>query len=334
MQPFSYVDGGTAVAAIRQHAQPASAYLAGGTTLVDLMRLHVMTPRQVIDVTQLPLTAITDRGASVEVGALVTNAEMAHHPLVRDAFPLVSQALLAGASPQIRNVATTAGNLLQRTRCAYFRDSAAKCNKRVPGSGCDALQGFNRMHAILGTSERCIASHPSDLCVALMAVGAVVTVQGAAGTRDIPITDFFSLPGATPQVENALGPDELVLAVALPRQEWFRRSAYVKVRDRSSYAFALVSAAVALDLDGTTVRQARIAFGGLGTVPWRATAAEEALRGKPLTTDTMRAAARAETSGARTTAFNAFKVPLAEQTLVRALGAAAGLPAAGSGAQP
>ena len=204
----------------------------------------------------------------------------------------------------------------------------------MPGSGCDALQGYNRMHAVLGTSERCIASHPSDLCVALMAVGAVITAQGPAGTRDIPITDFFALPGTTPQVENALGPDELVLAVSLPKQEWFKRSVYVKVRDRSSYAFALVSAAVALDLDGTTVRQARIAFGGLGTVPWRATAAEDALRGKALTSGTMRAAARTTTAGARTTTWNAFKVPLAEQTLVRALGAAAALPASAPGAQP
>ncbi len=246
---------------------------------------------------------------------------------------MVAQALLAGASPQIRNMATTAGNLLQRTRCQYFRDVTARCNKRAPGTGCDALAGYNRMHAILGTSEQCIATHPSDLCVALVAVGAVVAVEGPAGRRDLPISGFFALPGATPQVETALAPGELIVAVTLPKQPWFARSAYVKVRDRSSYAFALVSAAVALDLDGEVVRQARIACGGIGTVPWRATAAEDALRGGPATAARVRAAARTITAGARTTAFNAFKVAMTEQTVVRALAAASAAPTA-AGAQP
>ncbi len=324
MQPFTYLAGDSADASIALHAQPSTEYLAGGTTLIDLMKLHVMTPSRVIDLTGAPLRSITDHGDHIEIGATATNTEMAHHPSILEHFPLVSQALLSGASVQIRNVATAAGNVLQRTRCQYFRDTTARCNKREPGTGCDAVGGFNRMHAIVGASERCIASHPSDLCVALMAIDATIAIQGPGGQRSVPISRFYTLPGERPDIENVLADGELIVSLSLPKQPWFRNSTYVKVRDRSSYAFALTSAAVALDLDGGRVRNSRIAMGGIGTIPWRATAAEEFLRGREPTRDDLRAAARTITAGAKTTPHNAFKVPLAEQTLVRALMQAGG----------
>lgn len=319
MQPFEFVSGDAPATLIDHHRQPTAQYLAGGTTLVDLMKLHVMTPSRVIDLTAMPSRAITDQGASVRVDALVSNSDMALHPLISGNFPLVSEAILSGASVQIRNLATTAGNILQRTRCSFFRDPTARCNKRVPGSGCDAMQGFSRDHAILGVSDHCIASHPSDLCVALMAVEATVSTQGPGGNRDIPFASLYTLPGDSPQIENVLVDGELILSVSLPKQEWFKRSVYVKIRDRSSYAFALASAAVALDLDGGEVRQVRIAMGGIGTIPWRARAAEDRLRGGPMTIENLRAAAKTVTADARTTSHNAYKVALAEQTLIRAL---------------
>lgn len=319
MQPFIYVAGEATETAVALHAQPATEYLAGGTTLIDLMKLHVMTPSRVVDLTALPLRSIVDHGDRIEIGALATNSEMAHHPAIVQQVPMVSQALLAGASVQIRNVATAAGNMLQRTRCQYFRDITARCNKRAPGTGCDAVGGYTRMHAIVGTSDHCLASHPSDLCVALMASAATLTVQGPQGRRAIPIGAFYTLPGERPEVEHVLTDGEMIVSLTLPAPGWFRNSAYVKIRDRSSYAFALTSAAVALDLDGQTVRNVRIALGGIGTIPWRAVAAEQFLQGRVLTRDAIGSAARTITAQARTTPDNAFKVPLTEQTLVRAL---------------
>jgi xanthine dehydrogenase YagS FAD-binding subunit len=302
------------------HREPGRPrYLAGGTGLLDLMKLHVETPDHLIDVRNLPLDQVEDRGDSVWTGAAVRNSDMAEHALIRTSFPVVSQALLSGASPQLRNLATLAGNLLQRTRCPYFRDPAWACNKRRPGSGCAAQDGFDRTLAILGGSRQCIATHPSDLCVALAALGARVKVLGPGGERWIAFPDFFFLPGDTPHLEHALAPGDLVLGVEIPKVAWFRRSTYVKVRDRASYAFALVSAAVALELDGAVIRRARVAFGGVGTVPWRSSDAEQALEGRPCTEATARAAAQAALSGARAGRFNGFKAALTEDTLARAV---------------
>jgi xanthine dehydrogenase YagS FAD-binding subunit len=302
MQPFKYSEGNSSDSAIAKFSAN-SEYLAGGTTLIDLMKLHVMTPSQLIDVTELPKT----------------NNEMAHHPLIKKNFPFVSEAILTGASVQLRNLATTSGNILQRTRCTYFRDPHSRCNKRNPGSGCDAIDGYNRMHAILGVSEQCIASHPSDLCVALMAVGASVATQTANATREIPFENFYTLPGSTPHIENVLAPGELIVSVNLPKRAWYKHSTYVKIRDRSSYAFALTSAAVSLEFDGQKIKNARIAMGGIGAIPWRAYAVEDFLIGKTLTSDNFKTAAKLLTQAAKPKKFNEFKVTLAEQTLIRAL---------------
>jgi len=319
MDPFRFV------AAADEHAARAAAsagarYLAGGTTLVDLMKLHVERPRTVVDINALPLTEIAETpGGGVRVGALVRNSDMAHHPLIRARFPLLSQALLAGASPQIRNMATTGGNLLQRTRCYYFRDTSAACNKREPGSGCSALDGCNRIHAVLGTSDHCIATHPSDMCVALAALDAFVLLSGPGGSRVVPLVEFHLMPRDHPERETAIEPGELITAVDVPPLGFATRSAYVKVRDRASYAFALASAAVALDLRGGEIREARIALGGVATKPWRAREAERALVGRPPDAASFRAAADAALAGARPRAHNGFKIELAKRTIVRAL---------------
>jgi len=305
MEPFRFVSASDAASARRAAEAAGARFLAGGTTLVDLMKLHVERPQLLIDVNPLPLTRIEmlpDGG--VRVGAMVRNSDMAHHDLIRGRYPVLSQAILSGASPQIRNMATTAGNLLQRTRCYYFRDTATPCNKREPGSGCPAIAGCNRIHAVLGTSESCIATHPSDMCVALAALDAIVRVDGPHGERAIPLTDFHLPPGDHPERETVLGAGELITAVDIPPLPYGPRSIYVKVRDRASYAFALASAAVALDIDEGIVCAARIALGGVATTPWRSRDAERALAGRPLDAPSCRAAADAALAGAVPRAHN------------------------------
>jgi xanthine dehydrogenase YagS FAD-binding subunit len=320
MIPFRYV------AAIDEQSARASAasadarYLAGGTTLVDLMKLEVERPAVVVDINRLALGDIRELpDGSVRVGGLVRNSDMAHHALIQSRYPVLSQAILAGASGQIRNMATTGGNLLQRTRCYYFRDTSAACNKRTPGSGCGAIEGCNRIHAVLGTSEHCIATHPSDMCVALAALDAVVRLSGPHGERTIPLTEFHLLPGDHPERESVIEPGELITAVDLPPLSFAARSVYVKVRDRASYAFALASAAVALDLHDDVVRDARIALGGVATKPWRAREAERLLAGRRADRSSFRAAAEAAVAGAVPRAHNRFKIELAARTVVRAL---------------
>jgi xanthine dehydrogenase YagS FAD-binding subunit len=321
MQPFSYTTADDAQVALRlASAEPRSRYLAGGTTLIDLMKLDVEQPTQLIDITALPLADINElRDGTLRVGAMVRNSDLAHNAIVRRRYPVLSQALLAGASGQLRNMATTGGNLLQRTRCAYFRDTATPCNKREPGSGCAALNGHNRGHAVLGTSESCIATHPSDMAVALVALDAQVRVLGPAGERVIPLIDFHRLPGDHPEIETTLVRGELITAIDIPALPFASRSLYLKVRDRASYAFALASAAVAVDIQDGTMRDARIAFGGIGTKPWRSHEAEEALRGQPVGIASYRAAANAALRDAVPRHENAFKIELARRTLVRAL---------------
>jgi xanthine dehydrogenase YagS FAD-binding subunit len=299
-------------------AAPAQ-YVAGGTTLIDLMRQDVMRPEHVIAINRLPLASI-DAAADggLVLGALATNSSVAYHPMVRSDYRVLSEAILSGATTQIRNMATTGGNLLQRTRCIYFRDPHAACNKREPGSGCPAMSGFNRNLAVLGTSEHCIATNPSDQNVALMALGATIEVRGGSGARAIPIGEFFVLPGATPNIETSLEPGELIVAVTLPPMKGWR-SHYLKLRDRQSYEFALASAAVAVRLDGNTITDVRIALGGVGTIPWRAPEAEAALRGKTVSRDAFRAAAERALRGARPQSENGFKIELAKRCLTQAL---------------
>ena len=306
--------------------------LGGGTNLVDLMKQGIETPTRLIDINPLPLAEISELpGGGVRLGALARNSDTAGHALVRTRYPLLSQAILAGASPQLRNMATDGGNLLQRTRCYYFYDPAyAQCNKRQPGSGCGAIQGFNRIHAILGTNEAegagdvCIATHPSDMCVALAALEATVRVKGRSGERTIRFADFHRLPGKTPQVDTNLKQDELILSIDLPKSPYAGHSHYLKVRDRASYAFALVSVAAALEMDGGTIRSARLAMGGVAHKPWRAEEAEKALAGKPANEENFRMAAKLAVGGAKTYEHNAFKVPMVQETMVRALTIAAG----------
>src|SRR5438105_13460364 len=275
MNPFTYTRAADPQQATQASAANASAkFLAGGTNLIDLMKMGVERPTQLVDVNRLPLAQVEElpNGGGVRIGGLTRNSDVAEHPLIVQRYPVLSQALLAGASPQLRNLATTGGNLLQRTRCYYFYDPAfPQCNKRKPGSGCGALNGFNRIHAILGQSEQCIATHPSDMCVALAALDAIVRVRGPNGEREIPMADFHRLPGDTPERDTNLTPDELIVAVDLPAMPFATRSHYLKVRDRASYAFALVSVAAALDLDSNeTIKVARVALGGVANKPWRA----------------------------------------------------------------
>jgi xanthine dehydrogenase YagS FAD-binding subunit len=295
-------------------------YLAGGTTLVDLMRLGVMQPDGLVDITGLPLAEVEPLGDGVRIGAMVRNSDLAWHPLVTERYPALREALLAGASPQLRNMATVGGNLLQRTRCPYFRDTAAACNKRRPGAGCGAIGGYTRSHAVLGATEHCIAVHPSDMCVALVALDAIVQSRKRDGTRRAtPVEHFHTLPGDTPERETVLEPGELVTHVDLPASPFAVRSHYVKVRDRASYAFALASAAVALDVREGVVSDARVALGGVATKPWRSREAEHALVGRPAILETYRAAAREAMGGAVGRGDNDFKIELAQRTLVRAL---------------
>ncbi|MEV4147770.1 xanthine dehydrogenase family protein subunit M [Amycolatopsis sp. NPDC049691] len=311
MRPFELTAPTTVEAAL---ATPGT-FLAGGTTLVDLMKLDVLTPRHVLDINQVPLRGI-DTGDGLRIGALERMSAIAAHPQV---YPAISRALLLSASQQIRNMASIGGNLLQRTRCSYFRDVAMPCNKREPGSGCSAIEGANRMHAILGTSDSCVATHPSDVAVALVALDARLKLADADGTREVALREFYQTPGETPALENDLRPGELITEVVVPRLDWAANSTYVKVRDRQSYEFALCSAAVALDVRDGVVADARVAAGGVGTVPWHLPAVEDALRGAPATQASFEAAAAVAADGARPLRDNAFKVPLLKRTIVRAL---------------
>ncbi len=327
MQPFTYVSITNQGQAIQSMAGNDTAkFLAGGTNLIDEMKLGVERSAELIDINALPLTKIEKSpDGGLRIGALVRNSDLAWNDAVRRKYPVLSQALLSGASPQLRNMATTGGNLLQRTRCYYFRDVHSPCNKREPGSGCAAIDGFNRIHAVLGTSEKCIATHPSDMCVALMALDATIRVAGPNGDRSIPISEFYVAYGEDPAKENTLAHDELITAVDLPAIEYSKRSLYLKIRDRASYEFALASAAVVLDLDGKNIRAARIALGGVGTKPWRSPEAETALAGKPATNETFTAAADAALRNAKPRKFNAFKIELAKRTIVQALQAVVAL---------
>ncbi|MDQ6941477.1 MAG: xanthine dehydrogenase family protein subunit M [Candidatus Eremiobacteraeota bacterium] len=294
-------------------------FYAGGTTLIDLMKSDVERPRRVVDISRLPLTTVERRGDVVRIGALARNSDVAYDPLVAENFPAVSEALLSGASGQIRNAATVGGNLLQRTRCTYFRETRWRCNKREPGSGCDALDGFNRGHAILGTSDACIATYPGDFAVALAALSARVVVEGDGGERTIAFEDFYVLPGDRPDRETTVAPGELITAVELSILPLHARSHYLKVRDRASYEFALVSVACAAELSGGRIAQARLALGGVGTVPWRARDAESALAGAAPDDAAFRSAADVALTGAAPRAHNGFKVELAKRAIVRAL---------------
>jgi len=305
-------------------AGSGATFLAGGTNLVDLMKIEVLNPERLLDVSRLPLREIAMRDGALEVGAMASNTAVAEHAEVRRRAPGLSEALLSGASPQLRNAATVGGNLLQRTRCAYYRDLATRCNKREPGSGCDAMGGWTRMHAILGTSESCIAAHPSDMCVALYALDATVRVRGPKGERELPVSDLHLLPGNTPHLEFSLGPSELITSVRVPAGELAARSRYLKVRDRQSYAFALTSCAAAVQVEGGTIRAARFALGGVGTKPWRVPDAESWMQGRAPTRETFAHAAQMALAGARPQRDNAFKVELAKRTAVRALMLSAG----------
>jgi xanthine dehydrogenase YagS FAD-binding subunit len=318
MNPFSYERPSDQQAALTLGARSGAKYLGGGTNLVDLMRETIEHPEVLVDVTGLSCAIEETDGGGLRIGAGVKNTAVAADRRVRERYPLLSEAILAGASAQIRNMATVGGNLLQRTRCGYFYDDAARCNKRAPGTGCDAIDGFNRMHAILGASTACVATHPSDMAVALAALDALVTVEGHNGARDIPLIDFHVLPGETPQIETVLETGELITAVTLP-PGLAGRSSYRKVRDRASYAFALISVAAALEVQDGVVKEVRIALGGVAHKPWRANAAEAALKGGAATEAAFRAAAQAELASARGLRDNAFKIELGQRVITDTL---------------
>ncbi|ONI82887.1 FAD-binding molybdopterin dehydrogenase [Actinosynnema sp. ALI-1.44] len=311
MRPFELTAPDSVEAALSEQGT----FLAGGTTLVDLMKLNVLTPQRVLDINELPLRGI-DTSDGLRFGALERMNDIAHHPGV---YPVISSALLQSASQQLRNMASIGGNLMQRTRCGYFRDVNTPCNKRKPGSGCSAITGDNRMHAILGTSDACVATHASDVAVALVALDAQITLASSTGTRTVKLDGFYRVPGETPEVENDLRPGELITEVFVPKLDWARHSTYVKVRDRQSYEFALCSAAVALDIQDGRIVDARVAAGGVATKPWRLAAVEDALRGEPATVRTFEQAASIAADGAKPLSANAFKPSLLKRTVVRAL---------------
>src|SRR5215471_16288889 len=322
---FQYSRANDIVDAVRQMAaSPSAKFIAGGTNLVDLMKMDVERPMKLIDVTKLPLDKVEETAeGGLRIGALVRNSDVAYHPLVERRYPMLASALMAGASQQLRNMASVGGNLLQRTRCAYFYDIATPCNKRAPGSGCSAMDGLNRMNAILGTSEACIAVHPSDMCVALAVLEARVHVTGPRGERIIALSDFHRLPGDTPQRDTSLETDELVTSVELPARGFASNYTYLKIRDRLSYAFALVSVAVGLELEGGTIREARFALGGVAHKPWRDAEAEAVLRGQTADTAAFREAADLVLRNAKGFGHNTFKIELARRSIVRALSQAA-----------
>jgi xanthine dehydrogenase YagS FAD-binding subunit len=332
MNLFEYVRPSTAAEAVAAAAHPGAAYLAAGTNLVDLMKGGVVRPSRLVDINQLPgLDSIAfNSDGSARIGALVRNADLACDPVFARHFPAVAEALLSGASAQLRNAATVGGNILQRTRCAYFADTAAACNKRTPGAGCDAQGGDTRLHAVLGWSEHCIATHPSDFCVPLVALDAIVEIAGTSGTRLVPLNDFHTLPGNTPERENVLQPGELILAIHLPAEAaaFAAHARYLKIRERTSYAFAVVSAAAALQISGGRIAHARIALGGVALKPWRAHEAEASLAGASPGADAFRQAADIALAGATPSGDNAFKITLAKRIVARALAlASAGTPA-------
>lgn len=322
---FQYSRANDVADAVKQiAASPEARFIAGGTNLIDLMKYDVERPSRLIDISRLPLTKVEETpDGGLRIGALVPNSDLAWHPLIADRYPLLSSALLAGASAQLRNMASTGGNLLQRTRCFYFYDTVTPCNKREPGSGCSAIKGINRINAILGTSDACIATHPSDMCVALAVLEAKVHVAGPSGERTINFADFHRLPEDTPQRDTNLDENEIVTAVELPARGFSKNYTYLKIRDRLSYAFALVSVAVGLEMDGTTIREARFALGGVAHKPWRNQEAEAALNGRSADQTTFTRAAELLLRDAKGFGHNAFKIDLARRTIVRALTQAA-----------
>ena len=320
MRTFDYTRAENVDAVLRANPSPETKFVAGGTTLIDLMKLNVETPSRLVDINPLPLTKIEKTSdGGLRIGAMVRNSDLAHDAQIQEQYAVLSQALLSGASPQLRNMATTGGNLLQRTRCYYFRDTAYPCNKRKPGSGCPAIGGFNRIHAVLGGSEHCIATNPSDMAVAMMALDATVHIRGARGERSVPLAEFYFVPGSTPNRETVVGPGDLITYVTLPPLPNGARSYYLKRRDRSSYEFALASAAVVAVMQGGRMRHVRIAMGGVGTKPWRSEEAEQELEGNQASDANFRAAADAALRDAKPQRYNGFKVELAKRTLTRAL---------------
>ena len=321
MRPFKYTratDPKAAAGAVA--ANPQAKFLAGGTNILDLMKEDVERPNELVDLTRLKLTEIKETGGGISIGALATNTDTANHPLIRRNYPLLTQAIVAGASGQLRNMATNGGNLMQRTRCQYFYDTAMPCNKREPGSGCGALEGLNRMHAILGWSDKCVATYPGDMATALYALDAVVRLRSADGRdRTLPVNEFHRLPGDTPQQDTNLEHGELIVAIELPKSNFAKNSYYLKVRDRASYAFALVAVAAAVELDGSNIKQARVVLGSVAHKPWRSAEAEAALAGKAASEENFRAAAEVALTGAKPLAHNAYKVELAKRAIVRAL---------------
>ncbi|QRO02073.1 xanthine dehydrogenase family protein subunit M [Archangium violaceum] len=327
MNRFSYERAPDVASAVNASVRNDSArFIAGGTNLLDLMKENVSRPSHLIDITRLPLNRIEETGdGGLRIGALVTNSDVAYNEHVERRYPLLSKAILSGATSQLRNMATTGGNLLQRTRCYYFYDTGVPCNKREPGTGCGALNGFNRIHAILGMSAACIATHPSDMCVALAALDATVRVTGPDGDRTIPFSEFHRLPGDTPHLDTNLRQGELITAVDLPAKGFARHHTYLKIRDRASYAFALVSVAAALEMDGERIQQARLALGGVAHKPWRDTAAESMLNGQRATVELFHSVGEAIVREAKGFGYNTFKIDLAKRAVVRALAQATGM---------
>jgi len=326
MNPFLYTRSTAATGAIQSMVKaPHAQFLAGGTNLIDLMKMGVVVPERLVDINPLPLKGIQKMGTGLRIGALATNSEVADHPLILQGYPLLSLAINAGASPQLRNMATVGGNMMQRTRCNYFFDTSMPCNKRSPGSGCGALEGYNRMHALFGASDQCIAVNPSDMNVALTALDAVVHIKGPKGERKIPFADFHRLPGDHPEKDNTLERTELIMAVDLPASPFHQHVHYLKIRDRSSYAFALVSVAAALHMEGNTIKEARLAMGGVAHKPWRLHAAETFLKGKTAGDDAFQQASQIAMQGAKAYKYNQFKMTLAPNAILQALRTASGL---------
>jgi xanthine dehydrogenase YagS FAD-binding subunit len=325
MKQFQYVRPSTQQSVLEAINKPGTKIIAGGTNLVDLMKRGVTAPDKLVDINHLPLKDITTTETGLHIGALALNSVVSESELVIQRQPLLAMALKAGASPQLRNMATVGGNMMQRTRCTYFYDTTMPCNKREPGSGCGALEGINRMHAIFGASPQCIAVHPSDMCVGLAALDAVVIIAGRRGERRIPFTEFHRLPEDHPELDNHLAKDELIIGVDIPDNNFAKNSYYLKVRDRQSYAFALVSVAAALDIDNGTIKKARLAMGGVAHKPWRLFDAEKALIGKPVSVDSFKQAAEIAMQGAKAYEYNSFKLKLAPATIIEALKHASGL---------
>jgi xanthine dehydrogenase YagS FAD-binding subunit len=325
MKQFQYTRALTQQSAIAAIAKPGTKIIAGGTNLIDLMKRGVTAPDKLVDINQLPLKTITATKTGLHIGALALNSVVSENSLVLQKQPLLSMALKAGASPQLRNMATVGGNMMQRTRCTYFYDTTMPCNKRAPGTGCGALEGINRMHAIFGTSEQCIAVNPSDMSVGLAALDAVAIIAGKKGERRIPFTEFHRLPGDHPELDNRLAAGEMIVGVEIPDNNFAKNSYYLKVRDRQSYAFALVSVAAALEISNGTIKRARLAMGGVAHKPWRLFDAEKSLIGKPATEDSFKQAAQIAMQGAKGYQYNSFKLKLAPATITEALKHAAGL---------